>query len=290
MTVHNATTEEWDNIVRNTISATFFHSEQWHKVWYNAGYYRGYVAKLFTYKENIALLPLSYKGMKMLFRRKYYSSPQGTYGGFLSTQKMEKEFISKLYKWCKNNKVKNYSNPYLEASNSSESHTYIIHRNENSFEKIIANWHPKHRYKLRKGLKSGHQIVLGEKYDYWEKYYEVYLSNVIRRGSSSSNNYSKKLFDEIFALSPQSRKLFLTVKEGNVVGGGLYFYDNHRIYHWHSCFTLEARNAEAPIHLYYEMIRELNKSKKTSLDLLPSGGHKGVDLFKSRFGVSKTSF
>ena len=290
MEIRKVQSEEWLSFVENTDNATFFHTPMWYNLWVNAGYYRGTSAYLFQVENEKVLLPLCFKGRKILLRRRYFSSPQGTYGGLVFQNPPQPNFKKEIEKWLSAKKVKIYKNPYLGENEQNNNCSYIITSNNTITLDSGQNWHPKHRYKLRRALKMEFEFHFSNTKNDWQEYYKIYKENIARRGKTSSNNYSQKLFDELYKLDESYRRLYLVLKDGAIQGGGIYFFDKTRIYHWHGCFTMQARELEAPIFLYYKMMEVLNNSNKQVLDLLPSGGHKGVDLFKRRFWGSDENF
>jgi hypothetical protein len=83
--------EVWDKIWQECDYATYFHSREWAEIWHT--YTQGVIhpaPKLILFSDGKkALIPLScekrYKGLLNL----YLSSPEGCFGGWLSTDKLQ---------------------------------------------------------------------------------------------------------------------------------------------------------------------------------------------------------
>ena len=96
-----ATSEEWDHIWKRCDYATYFHSREWAELWQK--YTQGKMkpnAKFIVFSDGkSALLPFSTQRIIKGFAKKTISSPAGTYGGWLSLDKLLESHSRLLYEY-----------------------------------------------------------------------------------------------------------------------------------------------------------------------------------------------
>jgi hypothetical protein len=118
----------------------------------------------------------------------------------------------------------------------------------------------------------------------WRLYFELYQQTHERWGAHATSYYQWGLFSALSAQPPESVRLWLAARNGEVISGALCLYGNRHIAWWHAA-TSTAGFAYHPAHaLQYEILRDACNRDFLWYDLLTSGGHKGVEHFKNGLG------
>jgi lipid II:glycine glycyltransferase (peptidoglycan interpeptide bridge formation enzyme) len=79
-------------------------------------------------------------------------------------------------------------------------------------------------------------------------------------------------------------KLLLAIYMNTVIAGILCFYAKRHVAYWHGA-ALQRYFGLRPVNLLmYESLKDACSGAYTWFDFNPSGGHKGVETFKKRFG------
>ena len=88
--VRAATNKEWDELWRESANSTYFHSREWAEIW--SSYTNGRVQpapRLVLFSDGAeALLPLSLERVAHGLAKRFLSSPAGTFGGWLSSERL----------------------------------------------------------------------------------------------------------------------------------------------------------------------------------------------------------
>ena len=292
MQVKKINNSEWWDFIKDCPSATFFHTPDWYQVWED---YKGnnYEARLFSFKSGRqALLPLSStKRLKGLLKA-YSSGPAGTYGGIISKDQLSKQEIKQLKKYLRGFSALqiriNPLDPIFENSYfSRKDFTQMIDLSQ-EWKFILKLWSKGHYSAAKKGIRQGVQVKIAAKND-WKIYYDIYQDSRRRWGEKASNNYLWKLFNLLSQLNSDVCKLWLAIKDENIVSGCLCFYYNKHVVYWHGA-SLEKYFHLRPVHvLQYNIIKDAIELGYSWYDFNPSGGHEGVVKFKKGFGTKKSS-
>jgi hypothetical protein len=299
--VRPASSLEWDMIWHECEYATYFHSREWAEIWSN--YTRGKMfltpfIVVFTDGKR-ALLPFSClkkEGLAPILTgtaRLYISSPECTYGGWLSKDKLDNNhaiLLSNLIKKKFNNlswRLNPYDDVALKSgvSNSDEGETQAINL-EKGFDVIASNMSKGHRSAVKQAIRNGVSVRIASSIEDWLNYYRVYETSVNRWGNRLLGvKYSWDLFNQIFIRNSPNTELWLAIYRDKIISGALCFHSKKHFVYWHGASVETYFNLRPVTLLLYEIIRNACKKGYTWFDFNPSGGLEGVKAFKERFGA-----
>jgi len=299
--VRPASISEWDITWDKCDYSTYFHSREWAEIW--SCYTKRkmsltpFLVKFSDGKS--ALLPFSClikEGIVPILtgtRRLYMSSPECTYGGWLSTDKLDNDHAILLLNLVKkkfNNlfwRMNPYDNIALESgvSISDEGETHAINLEE-GFDKIASNMSRDHRRGVKQAIRNGVSVRISSSIEDWLNYYQVYEITVNRWGNRLlGEKYSWNLFHDIFRRNSPNVELWLAIYQDKIVSGELCFHSKKHFVCWHGAsmenyFSIRPRNL-----LLYEVIKKACEKGYSWFDFNPSAGLKGVKAFKEGFGA-----
>jgi len=292
------TNEQWDNIWQDCEYATYFHSREWADIWHD--YTNGKIIPspkllLFNDKKKV-LLPFSFKTSFKGLVKKHVSSPAGTFGGWITTENLEKEHIKILVRYL-NKKFGDLTwrvNPFDKSAS-----LIMLKKNKNDFTqaldlgkgftKILKNLSKGHLSAVNKAKKSGVSVKVAFLLKDWECYFEVYKDSIQRWGDKVSSKYNWEFFYNIYKRESPNIKLWLAIYNQKIIAGALCFYSKKHVVYWHGA-AFEKYFYLRPVNLLItEIIRHAGDNGYKWFDFNPSGGHKGVVKFKKSFGAEKLS-
>ena len=301
LSVVPASPSEWDIIWRECEYSTYFHSREWAEIW--SRYTKRKISLtpflvMFTDGKR-ALLPfscLTKEGIMPILigsRRLYLSSPECTYGGWISADNLNCNHALLLLNLIKKkfNNLFWRMNPYddiaLESgvTISDEGETHAINL-QKGFNVIATNMSRDHRRGIKKAIQSGVSVRIASSIKDWLDYYQVYETTVRRWGNRLlGDKYSWELFHDIFRRDSPNVELWLAIYEDKVVSGELCFHSKSHFVCWHGAsldayFNIRPRNL-----LLYEAIKNSCEKGYFWFDFNPSAGLKGVQAFKEGFGA-----
>ena len=291
---HQATEKEWDTIWEQCEYSTYFHSREWAEIWQK--YTRENMtadAVIVEFSDGAtALLPFSTQTMLKGLVNKYILSPAGTFGGWLSTDKLSNTHGRLLNDFI-SNKCKYLTwrlNPYnsletkLNIKDLRKDETHVLEL-EPGFETIHKSWTKGHTSAARKARQSGVEVREAKSLEDWVAYYEIYQDSLKRWGEAASSCYEWQLFQNMCELSSTNIKLWIASFEGKMIAGALCFYAKKHVVYWHGSALSEYFNLRPVNLLMYEIIRESCENGYQWFDFNPSGGNEGVIAFKKSFGA-----
>ncbi len=299
--VRLASLSEWDLIWHECDYSTYFHSSEWAEIWSKYAKRKMFLTPfLVSFSDGKkALLPFSCvikEGLTPILMgttRLYVSSPECTYGGWISADKLDNNHAIVLLNLMKK-KFNNLSwrlNPYDDVALNSdisindEGETHAINL-EKGFDVIASNMSKGHRSAVKQAIRSGVSVRRSSSIEDWLNYYRVYETSVNRWGNRLlGEKYSWELFRDFFARNSPNVELWLAIYQDAVISGALCFHSKRHFVYWHGAstdtyFTLRPVNL-----LLYEVIKNACERKFTWFDFNPSAGLKGVIAFKERFGA-----
>jgi hypothetical protein len=293
--IRPAQPEEWDVIWRDCSYATYFHSREWAEVWshYSQEWMRpNPLSVLFSDGKN-ALLPLSCE-MAGDSAKSYWSSPEGTYGGWIAVDPIGKEhaILMKEFLTTELGDLWWQTNPFDDLVAASavncniEDETHVIDL-EKGFDAVYSDWSSACRRAERKARKSGVVAKIAGTKQEWREYYQAYEESFRRWGDQAKGSqHGWTLFQEIFDSRSDHVKLWLAMtKEGDLAAGALMCYAKRHVVYWHGA-ALEAYFALRPVNLLFcEIIRHASAGPYRWFDFNSSAGLEGVRRFKESFGA-----
>lgn len=296
--VRSATNQEWDEIWSNCEYSTYFHSREWSEVWRD--YSKGDLqpdAKLITFSDGQkSLLPLSSQKLYKGLIKNFFSSPAGTFGGWISCDKLTISHAQLLSQYLLNlGNIQWRLNPYdlllsgVNLEKLEEDTTDSLNLNE-GFENIYKKWTQSHSSagrKARKAKKAGITVKGATTLEEWQIYHNLYENSLGRWGDKKSSQYEWSLFNLIFKLQSSKVKLWLAIYQDCIIAGALCFYSKTHVVYWHGAALSEYFNLRPVNLLMYEIIKDASEEKYHWFDFNPSGGHEGVKAFKQSFGTKE---
>ena len=301
VSVHQASSSEWDLIWRECEYSTYFHSREWAEIWskYTKRKMKSSPFLVLFSDGKKALLPFSCikKGgiaqILMGTSRQYVSSSECTYGGWISADKLGKNhgiLLSNLIK-KKFNSLFWRLNPYDDIAFKSiikiteEGETHAINL-EKGFDVIASNMSKGHRSAVKQAIRSGVSVRLASSPKDWINYYKAYESSVNRWGERLLGvKYSWDLFQEILRRSSPNIELWLAIHEDRVISGALCFHSKRHFVYWHGASIESYFNLRPVTLLLYEVIKNACEKGYVWFDFNPSATLEGVKAFKERFGA-----
>lgn len=296
--VRRATSDEWDLIWRECEYATYFHSREWAEIW--GAYSKGGMIpepKLVSFSDGKkVLLPLTVQQSRRGFGKTYYSSPGGTYGGWLSSERLHEAHAALLVSvlgHMAGNLIWR-SNPYDELVLQTVSkikteydETDTLHLADD-FESLLKAWTKGHVSAARKAQKAGVagvKVLQAATLEEWYAYFQVYEDSLHRWGEKATSKYEWTLFEEMHRRKSPNIRLWLAVYQDNIIAGALCFYSSKHAVYWHGA-ALEEHFHLRPVNLLmFEAIKDACERGLMWFDFNPSGGHEGVRKFKRSFGT-----
>jgi hypothetical protein len=303
--VRPASSSEWDLIWSECEYSTYFHSREWAEIW--SKYTR---RKMFPTPFLIlfsdgkkAFLPFSClkkDGLAPVFMgtsRHYVSSPECTFGGWISSDKLNNNhaiLLSKLIKKKFNNlswRLNPYDNTAMKSGIefSHEGETHVINL-EKGFNVIASNMSKGHRSAVKQAIRCGVSVRLASSIEDWVSYYQVYKTSIDRWGNRLLGaEYTWDLFNEIFLKASPNVELWLSIYLDRVISGALCFHSKKHFVYWHGASMGTYFNLRPVTLLLYEVIKKACEKEYNWFDFNPSGGLEGVKAFKERFGAQALS-
>lgn len=295
-----ASAGEWDELFAATPNATYFHSREWAEVW---AAYTGQAStpspRLVIFSDGRrALLPLSAQRVARGLVRRHFSSPAGTFGGWLTADQLTAAHAELLARYMVE-RVGNLVwrlNPYDALARGALAGLPAARRVvqddvtsavslEAGFEALYRRWSSSHTRAARKAQREGVQIRLASSEADWRDYYAVYLDSLRRWGDQASSTYGYSLFEELYRRASPSVRLWLASYQGTVVAGAICFYTGGHAVYWHGA-AREAYFHLRPVNLLmHDVIQHACAEGQAWFDFNPSGGLAGVKAFKMGFGA-----
>lgn len=284
----SGTKDIWMSAVVSDKRYTFFNTPYWYEI-YAKYYNKKYNVFIKSKGDDLILIPTFDYYIKKLYKVSY-NTAFGTYGTLISNKhldddKMELNVLQQLFA----NKNMDYlSSPYLHVDKTriDKDHFTQIIKLDSFSENSMTQSHVR---ALNKARSQNFKVTESNDIEDWKKYYNLYLEVVKLRGEKSTNNYNWKIFELIYKLPEQYRKLWLIKKNNEVHGGGIFFYFNI-VNYWHGINSLEIKDLGGSQYLMYSVIENAKSNNYPIFDFNPSGGHEGVVEFKRRFGAEKLFF
>ncbi|GLR19015.1 GNAT family N-acetyltransferase [Portibacter lacus] len=279
--------KEWQRIVENDSRYCFYNTIQWYQL--QEKYYNIQL-KFFNLNINgeFILIPVFERKRKFGFRE-YNTSLLGTYGTILIDKNQDLEEESVLSSIDKKKNFNISGNPFFSenfSDNNSNDFTQILYLENLTTDHFKGN----HRRFIIKAEKDDMNVISTEDLSEWKLYFEIYTKVKLERGDKSSNDYNYKLFELIYNLPVKMRKLWIVKHDNKIVGGGVFFYYKNKVHHWHGAFMRDKLKFGSTYLMHSIVMKDAQEKGFNIYDFNPSGGHKGVEKFKSGFNPEKLYF
>lgn len=292
-----ASMEEWQRVWSACEHATFFHGPEWAQVWeeHTGGGMRP-EPKLFRFSDGReAILPLCFQPKLRGLLNRYVSSPEATYGGWISAAPLTTAHAVLLTRWMLRAGGKNLVwrlNPYdptaLEAAmichvDGRKDVTHSV-RLDADAEKLFKGFKKGCREDIRKAQKRGNiDVSPATTVEEWRAYYRVYQDSLRRWGHGPNDGYSWELFDTLRRRSSPNIRLWIARYDGQVVSGELSLYSKRHSVSWHAATLKDYLRSGVAKYQTYEIVKDCCARGFQWLDFNPSAGLDGVKELKESF-------
>ncbi len=289
--------EAWQRIYAGCEYATFFHSPEWARVWemYSDGLVRP-AAKLIRFSDGReVIVPLSFQTKLRGLLNRYVSSPEATYGGWLSTEPLSTSHAVLLTRWLLEAEGKNLVwrlNPYdplaLQAAmicnvTGRRDVTHSVRLNADP-DQLFRGFKKGCREDIKKAQKRGNiEVGPAETIEEWRAYHRVYQDSLKRWGHDPEDGYTWELFDTLRRLESPNIRLWIARYEGQIVSGELSFYSRRHAVSWHAATLKDYLRSGVSKFQTFEIIKDSCARGYEWLDFNPSAGLGGVQELKESF-------
>jgi len=300
-TIKNPEKTFWQDIVRASPVATFFHTDAWTEVMAEAFQLEDITCG-FVFSDNTrAVLPLLAK--KTRFNAAYTrcrSMVPGVYGGVISEKTLTESRHREIEAYLLSRKLTDLvvtgnpldPNPFFsDRFRKTDKFTHILDLSA-GFEPVFAGYSPKARRRSKSGLKKGLEIRPARTPQDIQDYYETYRDSLRRWGDAATRHYAFSLFENLFSKSRSGAdlRLWLATLKNKIIGGVLVLYCNRHAVEWHAAFLREHAALSPNNTLRTEIIRDACRRGIERYDFNPSSNLAGVIKFKESFGAKKVFF
>ncbi|MEY2936363.1 MAG: hypothetical protein RL033_7112 [Pseudomonadota bacterium] len=296
--VTDASAAEWEECWRASDQATYFHSPEWAALW--CEYTHGRVRpkpKLARFSDGTrVLLPLCYERRLGGLLSRYVSSPEATFGGWLSREPLTVEHAHQLMGWLLRGHRHSLVwrlNPYDELCFQAGQDQGLRCRNDDTYalalepgpELLFKRFKARCRSDIRRAQQAGFEIQVAESEQDYLEYYQVYENSLRRWGNELHEGYQQRLFSMLFQRRSPHIQLWLARRDGQIVSGNLCFYARRHVVYWLGATLEEHLPSGVAKLLMYEIIQDSCRKGYSWFDFNPSATLPGVKFFKEGFGA-----
>lgn len=288
----------WNEVALESKTATFFHTPTWAKIITNVFPCYRIISKGYDLGGgDIAVFPIVATIERNGFFLWTESMYLGTYGGLIANRELSDQEVHEILKSFLCNKriahLHLIGNPFSKYSYSkilSEEplFTHILSLGE--FHEVRKRFSDDKQRGMKKATQFGIEISIADTEEEYQAYYQVYEDTIRRWGKTTLVRYPYTLFEQLWLHKSESIKLWLAKMDDEVVSGKIIFYHNRYAFYWHGA-TLEKYFRFYPDpKLMATIIEDACEKGYQFLDMGPSGGLKGVEKYKEKFGAQVVPF
>jgi hypothetical protein len=291
-----AARDKWLSVSRACPYATYFHTPYWYEL---IAPKQKHVALEVTFNDGVsAVIPVAEIKRARGLLTDNFSSPGGTYGGWVSAEAIDKEHADILLGVLTSRKNLTFRvNPFDKAVSGlmtdglTREFTYVLDLTLGERE-LYDRSNRGHKEKIRKAVREGITVRASQDWGEWERYYDLYRQSIARwlsRGPRLKPRtvYPPEFFRRLYDNGSGHEILWLALKGGEIAAGMLCFYWNKHAVGWHASassryFSLGTNNI-----LYWEIMLDAGRRGFEVFDCNPSGGYGGVETFKEHLGAAR---
>jgi hypothetical protein len=272
--IHIPSQSFWEEALKNSRNATFFHSPVWMKILEKTyGHFENATIGFIFNSSNRAIFPLVAEHSRgMLFKkRKHKSMPFGVYGGVVAEKRLHQEEIDTLFEYLTSISITNmkivenpfeqYTIPRTFIEKPMFTHYITLHSDFEQLMKCISRGRIRN---IKEAQKKGVTIRLASSIEDYENYYYHYQKRQDQWGEEAGTSYPWELF---FA-----------------------FYYNHTILLWHGYTLQNYLDCYPSSLLHLTMLKDGCENGYMIYDLNPSVERPGVVKFKESLSAKRLDF
>jgi len=274
---------EWEAILKEVPSVTFFERPVWYRIW---AQYLTARTSTFLIDDDILVTLLDLKGAKGLIKFRN-SGPAGTYSNLqsLSQSYMSAAKLNQIIAKLKISHIR--LSPYYDIEKTASA---VLDHTTRVLNLLLTDdprihWSRNHLRQLRKARSGSIEIRKATQED-WLSYYKIYKTFIKLKGDSAGNRYNYHLFTYFCQLPDHDCTLWVAVDDARVVAGKIVFYQGTHAVEWHGTAVSDAAQQGVNQLLTYDILVDAKTRGISLYDFNPSGGHSTVEGFKSKFGAS----
>jgi hypothetical protein len=286
---------EWERVARACPYATFFHTPQWSELLLTQHRCadRNAARKIFFSDGTSAILPLS--SFRRIAWNILWSSPEGTYGGWISADQLTEDHAELLSGILQSyGTIAWRENPYdplareIEMPGAIADFTHVFDTEGVPIDAQLKAASKGHWAAVKQAGKFGVTIHTGKSIDEWRKHFDAYADSLrrwSRKGLQTGTRYSWKLFGAM-AASPDIR-LWVAEQNGRQLSSMIALYWNRHAVYWHAASFSDVFHLRPNDLLLDTFIRDAAEKGFRWVDLNPSGGLDKVAEFKDHIGAKR---
>ena len=291
--------ELWQEFLSGCEYATFFHSPHWAKLICATIPGTRDETRIFELKNGTRiLLPLIVSERLSGLMLHAESMPFGTYGGPIGPRvTASPEEFSNMLDILKDSFPRLYSisitpNPLAPRTVPStmctgERFVQVVRFN-NGGPPWKQSINSKTRYHISKAEKRGVSIQIADDVESFLELGRLYQD--VAQHWKTKNFFTENFFRALADVSREHVQLWTATREGRLVAGLVVFVYGKSVTPYLSMFDRRERQHAANNLLYYEMLSWAEDAGYSAINLLSSGGQRGVEKFKASLGAQKLSF
>jgi hypothetical protein len=299
-----ASRDSWLSAALACKHATYFHTPYWYEL---IAPKQKHVTAEVTFSDGAsAVIPMARIKRLCGLLTDVFSSPGGTYGGWVSASTLTPEHVKHLVRELISKSDLTFRvNPFdpnlrfidcidgingnASGINRKEDFTHALDLTQGII-RLRGGISKSGKYAINLSARSGVTVKRAETLDEWERYYGLYIDSLKRWRAGKLKTrtvYPFSLFRRIYKNRTGNEILWLAVKEGEPIAGVLVFYWNKHAVSWHGSSSSEHFSVKPNNLLYWEIIKDAAGRGYELFDFNPSGGYGGVESFKDSFGAKR---
>jgi Acetyltransferase (GNAT) domain len=288
--VTDATMAQWAAAFVASPEATFFHSPMWSRAWelYTGGGISPAPKRVAFPDGRTAIVAASRQRLGVGCSR-YLLSPDGTYGGWVSEDRLAPEHERQLVQaiidlgsviW----RQAPWARAPVPAGRVTMDVTHLIDLSRGA-EAARAAWKDGAKRRVRRAARAGVAVREAVGDDDWRAYDELYRISLARWGTRASSAYEPEFFTALRARGREDVRLWLAEVGGRFAAGALVLTTGRHAAYWHGASDPTLAPGAANL-LLWEIIGALAGEGFATFDLNPSAGMAGVMRFKQSLGAT----
>ncbi|MDR2592035.1 MAG: GNAT family N-acetyltransferase [Chitinispirillales bacterium] len=294
--IATATRDKWLSVATACGYATYFHTPYWYE---RIVPKQKHIALEVTFNDGAsAVIPMAEVKRACGLLTDTFSSPGGTYGGWVSAQTLNEGHAGALFGILASKKNLTFRvNPFdntaskLSMNGFKREFTYVLDLTLGEQE-LYDRSNRGHKEKIRKAVREGITVRASREWGEWEQYYGLYRQSIARwlsRGPELKPKavYPPEFFRRIYDNKTGHEVLWLALKNNEVIAGMLCFYWNKHAVGWHASASSRYFSRGTNNLLYWEIMLDAAKRGFNVFDCNPSGGYSGVETFKEHLGAAR---